>query len=119
MTVPLACVFLAFVVTMLTKAPVAVAQLRQPGGYDNRLPRDQQAGLSGWGRRALGAHLNAFEAFPAFAAAVLVAHLAGADPAWSTGLAVTISTYVCASFCSVSSCEYSLPVELPGASSMR
>ena len=89
MTVPLLCVGIAFVVTLATKAPVAVAMARQPEGYDNRQPRDQQAGLDGWGRRAVAAHLNSFEAFPGFAAGVIVAHLAGGDPQWSTGLAVT------------------------------
>jgi uncharacterized MAPEG superfamily protein len=89
MSVPLLCIGLAFVVTLLSKAPVAVAMARKPGGYDNRHPRDQQASLDDWGRRAVAAHLNSFEAFPGFAAAVLVAHLAGGDPAWSTVLAVT------------------------------
>jgi uncharacterized MAPEG superfamily protein len=46
--------------------------------YDNRDPRGWQAGLSGLPQRAHAAHLNSFEAFPLFAAAVLVAHLAGA-----------------------------------------
>jgi uncharacterized MAPEG superfamily protein len=87
MTPTLFCLFIAFVITILTKAPVAAAQYRT-GGYDNRKPRDQQARLEGWGARALAAHLNAFEAFPAFAAAVLVAHVAGADPSHSLILAV-------------------------------
>ncbi|MFZ5636398.1 MAG: MAPEG family protein [Pseudomonadota bacterium] len=50
-------------------------------GYDNRDPR-------GWVAkqthprvlRGNAAHLNAFEAFPAFAASVLMAQLAGVDP---------------------------------------
>jgi uncharacterized MAPEG superfamily protein len=50
-------------------------------GYDNRDPR-------GWvakqthprAIRGNAAHLNAFEAFPAFAASVLMAQLAGVDP---------------------------------------
>ncbi len=89
MSVPLLCVGLAFVITLLTKGPVAVAMARQPGGYDNHQPRDQQKRLDGWGRRAVAAHLNSFEAFPGFAAAVLVAHAAGGDPTWATRLAVT------------------------------
>jgi uncharacterized MAPEG superfamily protein len=88
MTIPFFCVFLAFVLNLVSKGPVAVAMRRRPGGYDNRHPRDQQAALEGWGRRAVAAHLNGFEAFPAFAAAVLVAALAGADPTWSVRLAV-------------------------------
>jgi len=76
----------------LPDAPVALAMARQPGGYDNKTPRDQQASLQGWGRRAVAAHLNGFEAFPAFAAAVLVASIAGGDPVWTTRLAVAFVT---------------------------
>ena len=89
MTIPLLCVFVAFALTFASKGPVALAMARQPGGYDNSSPRDQQAGLRGWGRRALAAHLNGFEAFPAFAAAVLVALHGNADPTWTARLAVT------------------------------
>lgn len=52
-----------------------------PGRYDNRAPRDWLERLSGWRKRAHWAQLNAFEAFPAFAAAVIIAHLAGAPQA--------------------------------------
>lgn len=48
-------------------------------GYDNRAPRDWQSRLEGKSARAHWAHLNAFEAFPFFAAAVIIAHLAKAD----------------------------------------
>jgi uncharacterized MAPEG superfamily protein len=88
MSVPFLCVLAALILTLATKLPVAVAMARQRGGYDNRHPRDQQATLTGWGRRALAAHQNAFEAFPPFAAAVLIAHAGGADPLWSARLAV-------------------------------
>ena len=43
----------------------------------NREPRVWQDQLQGRSRRAHDAHLNSFEAFPAFAAAVIVAHLVG------------------------------------------
>ena len=89
MTIPFFCVFLAFLLNIISKGPVAIAMAQQSGGYDNKNPRDQQASLDGWGRRAVAAHLNSFEAFPAFAAAVLVAVVAGADPAWTMRLAVT------------------------------
>ena len=46
--------------------------------YDNRDPRAWQARLAGLPARAHAAHLNSFEAFPFFAAAVIVAHLAQA-----------------------------------------
>ena len=89
MTIPFFCVFLAFLLNIISKGPVAIAMAQQSGGYDNKNPRDQQANLDGWGRRAVAAHLNSFEAFPAFAAAVLVAVVAGADPTWTIRLAVT------------------------------
>ena len=47
--------------------------------FDNRTPREWQLRLSGMPARAHAAHLNSFEAFPFFAAAVIVAHQLGAD----------------------------------------
>lgn len=47
-------------------------------GLDNNNPRIWQEGLTGWRRRAEWAHRNHFEALPAFAAGVLVAHAAHA-----------------------------------------
>lgn len=88
MTVPFICVLICFGLAYLSKMPVALAQLRQPGGYDNSSPRGQQAELTGWGQRALAAHHNAFEAFATFAAAVVIAHLGGADATWSAWLAI-------------------------------
>ncbi len=88
MSIPFYCVTVAFCLLFLTKVPVGVAMGQMPKGYNNRHPRDQQAQLVGWGRRALAAHMNAFESFPPFAAAVLVAHVANADPTWSAGLAI-------------------------------
>lgn len=46
--------------------------------FDNASPRDWLAGLEGWRRRANSAQANAWEAFGPFAAAVIIAHLAGA-----------------------------------------
>lgn len=48
--------------------------------YDNRNVREWQSRLSGLAQRAHAAHLNSFEAFPLFAAAVLAAMVTGADP---------------------------------------
>ena len=88
MTTVLMCLLVAFLLNMLSKVPVAVAMSRRPGGYDNHHPRDQQAALAGWGRRALAAHQNQFEAFPAFGVGVLAALLAGATGTWLDALAV-------------------------------
>jgi uncharacterized MAPEG superfamily protein len=48
------------------------------GGFDNRNPRDWLSRQDGFRRRANAAQQNSFEAFPLFAAAVIVASLAGA-----------------------------------------
>jgi len=55
---------------------VAFAKSRRD--FDNAAPRAWLAGLEGWRARAHWAHQNAFEAFPPFAAAVIIAHLAQA-----------------------------------------
>ena len=49
-------------------------------GYNNKDPRGWVARQENYRvRNAYAAHLNAFEAFPAFAAAVLMAQFAGVD----------------------------------------
>jgi uncharacterized MAPEG superfamily protein len=58
--------------------PYFTVALAKSGGVDNRAPRDGLESLTGWRRRADWAHRNHFEAFPAFAAAVIVAELAHA-----------------------------------------
>ena len=87
-TIPLTCVFVAFLLIYLPKIPLSLAMAKEGKGYDNANPRAQQDRLTGWGLRAKNAHANAFESFPPFAAAVVVAHLAHADPKWMTILAV-------------------------------
>lgn len=47
-------------------------------GYDNANVRDYEERLTGMPKRAHWAHLNSFEAFPLFAAAVIIAHVGGA-----------------------------------------
>ena len=58
----------------------AYAKFAAGGGstYDNHAPRQQAESLPPQRKRAYWAQLNSFEAFPPFAAAVVVAHLAGA-----------------------------------------
>jgi uncharacterized MAPEG superfamily protein len=48
-------------------------------GYNNDRPREFLANLTGWQQRANWAQQNALEAFPLFAAAVIIAHIAGAS----------------------------------------
>lgn len=77
MSVPLWSLFVAALLLVLTKFPVAVAQARSGKGYDNAHPRAQQAALTGWGARALASHQNMIEGFPLFAAGVLVVLVTG------------------------------------------
>lgn len=65
------CLLIAGLLPIAAKAPVVYFQNRDKG-YDNRHPRQQQARLTGAGARAVAGHYNAYEAFPLFAAAVLL-----------------------------------------------
>ena len=58
-------------------------------GYDNRAPREQLELAQGYRKRAHWAQLNAFEAFPPFAAAVIVAQIQHAPQATVDTLALT------------------------------
>jgi uncharacterized MAPEG superfamily protein len=89
MTTPFVCILLAWVLAYAPKLASSVAMYRQPGGYDNKHPRAQQAKLEGWGARAQAAHMNGLENFPAFGIAVLVAHVGGADPRRAGLLAIS------------------------------
>lgn len=73
MSIPFWCVFISALLIFLAKIPVAKA-MNEQGGYNNHLPRQQQAQLTGFGARALAAHQNSFEAFILFAVGVLMAH---------------------------------------------
>lgn len=55
--------------------------------YDNRAPRAQMDSLPPQRQRAYWAQLNGFEAFPPFAAGVIIAHLAGGPQNWIDALA--------------------------------
>ncbi len=58
---------------------VAVVVAKAGVRYDNRNPRGFLAGLQGYRARANHAQLNSFEAFPLFAAVVIIAHQLGAE----------------------------------------
>ena len=83
MTTAFWCVLAAAMLPYLT---IAIGKYDRK--YDNRSPRDWEARLEGRQRRAVFAHHNHFEAFAPFAAAVIMAHLAGASQPWSNALAV-------------------------------
>lgn len=79
MTIPVLSLLFAILSIMITKIPVAHAMNQQKGGYNNRYPRDQQANLTGFGKRALSAHMNTFEALPVFIAGLFCALFFQAD----------------------------------------
>ena len=75
MTIALWCVLVAAVL------PVCFAGAAKFGGvpgFNNRRPREFLEALQGWQKRAHWAQLNSFEAFPAFAAAVIIAEMLNA-----------------------------------------
>ncbi|MEI6458633.1 MAG: MAPEG family protein [Pseudomonadota bacterium] len=73
MTISFWCVLIAGLIPYLS-AGIA----KSGGGYDNRNPREWLAKQTGRRARANSAQKNSFEAFPLFAAAVLVAALSHA-----------------------------------------
>jgi uncharacterized MAPEG superfamily protein len=83
MTTAYWCVLAASLIPYFT---VAVAKSK--GDFDNAAPREWLASQEGFRKRALWAHQNAFEAFPPFAAGVIIAHLATAPQVWIDFLAI-------------------------------
>lgn len=71
MTIALWCVLAAGLL------PYLATTVAKAGGarYDNRDPRAWLEQAQGFRRRAHNAQMNSFEAFPLFAAAVIVAHM--------------------------------------------
>src|SRR5258708_12540815 len=85
MTVAEWCVFGTLMLYLLTIAPIKWLGFRQ---FDNAHPRDPAFYDDRLRARALGAHLNGIEAFPFFAAAVLLAEFRGAPQNLINELAV-------------------------------
>jgi uncharacterized MAPEG superfamily protein len=79
----LAAIALPWLMAAMKKSPLAAN-----GKYSNRAPRAMQPKLQGLSQRAHWAEQNSFEILPAFIAAVLVAHFAGAEQATVDLLAV-------------------------------
>lgn len=89
MSIPLWCLVAATIWVVLTKVPmnILIARTRR---YDNHHPRLQQLQLQpGSVHRAWAAHQNMLEAYPMFAAAVLVTQWAGGDPLWISVLCIS------------------------------
>lgn len=90
MTTPFICVLIAFLLIWAARIPVFVA-LKKHGGFDNNYPHRQLARLDqldDFAARAVGAHRGLGEAFAPFAAGVVIAALAGADPRRTAVLAI-------------------------------
>jgi uncharacterized MAPEG superfamily protein len=85
MTIAEFCVFGAVALYLLTIVPVKWLSYSK---YDNARPRDPAFYEDAIRARALGAHLNGIEAFPFFAAAVLLAEFRGAPQNLINELAV-------------------------------
>jgi uncharacterized MAPEG superfamily protein len=68
---------------------VAVGIAKWDKSFDNNSPRDWLARQEGSKKRAHAAHLNSFEAFPFFAAAVIIATIAKASANTVDALAIT------------------------------
>ncbi len=80
MTVAIWCILIAAILPYVAFAFVK--------GLDPNQPRYHVGELAGRSLRAYGAHLNALETFPCFAAAVIVAHMVGGPSRIADGLAV-------------------------------
>ena len=74
MTIAYQCVLIAALMPYIT-----VGFAKAGSGYDNARPRESMAGLAGYRARAYAAHANCFEAFPLFAAVILMAVQTGAN----------------------------------------
>ena len=90
MTIAYWCVFIAALL------PYPWSLLWRWPGYGlqvNLAPRALEETLTGWRQRAHWAHLNAFENFPPFAAAVIVAQQLGALPVTVDKLALAFVVF--------------------------
>lgn len=58
--------------------PIVFVSYAKRNSRNNHTPRDEAAALTGASARAYAAHLNAYENFPFFAAAVIIAVTQGA-----------------------------------------
>jgi uncharacterized MAPEG superfamily protein len=88
MTTPLWCLVVVAILPYVLAPLGGYFRIQQFKGLDNKHPRLQQAKMEGIGARALAAQQNAWEALPFFTAAVVVSHLAQADPGTAAKLSM-------------------------------
>src|ERR1700760_635690 len=85
MTIAELCLLAAVVLTIVSIMPAKLDGRRE---YDNAKPRDPAFYTPGLRSRSQGAHQNGYEAFPFFAAAVLLAELRSVPQGIVDGLAI-------------------------------
>jgi len=85
MTIADLCLLAAVILTIVSIGPAKMSGARN---YDNRNPRDPAFYTPGLRARSQGAHLNGYEAFPFFAAAVILAEMRAVPQGVVNGLAV-------------------------------
>jgi uncharacterized MAPEG superfamily protein len=85
MTIAELCLPAAVLLTVLSILP---AKLEGRRDYDNANPRDPRFYTAGLRARSQGAHLNGYEAFPFFAAAVILAEMRSVPQSTVNALAV-------------------------------
>ena len=84
MTIADLCLLAAVILTIASIAPAKLDGRE----FDNANPRDPGYYKPGLRARSQGAHMNGFEAFPFFAAAVILAEMRGASQGAVNALAV-------------------------------
>ena len=82
------CILAAALLPLVALAP---AKMLGRQDYDNARPRAPHFYGEGWRSRAWGAHLNGYEAFPFFAAAVLLAEMRQAPQGLVDALAIAFT----------------------------
>ena len=91
MTTPFWCLLALILLPYVLAGLGGYYRIRQFGALDNHHPRAQAAGLEGIGARVWAAQQNGWEAVAVFAPAVIVAHVAGADPGASAFAALVVT----------------------------
>lgn len=101
MTTAYWCILVAAVLPILWTGAAKAGGAKSGGfRYNNAKPRESLGALSGWPARANFAQQNSYEAFPPFAAGVIIAQLCNAPQATIDILALTfIGARVVYGFC--------------------